>query len=439
MKFVFFVHYFPPLNSTGARRVESFAKYLSRSGHEIVIVSTRKSMRDGPLTEQVPPHVRLYEIDSRGRVEGSKGGAAGVVTQRVPSGKGIHWTRRLKQKLKPLFGQMLDPRIGFAWGLRSADLDRRVVDELSSADLFVSSFPPWPVHLAAWFAQRRFGKPWIADYRDQFSGNHGMSGGWLSDMIELAMDRMLLKRARTVSVISDPMKTYYDAMHPWVTCVENGYDGEIFDRVSNALTGAERKGERPSISVIRYLGTITRDRIPVHLIAALELVAAQTPQGVPFVRAEFFGDTRLLEDYVARRHPSLLKGWLAFLPTVPYVESIEMMLTADALFFIETSDVSNLSARGVLTTKLFEYLASGRQIIAEIDDATLAASYIRQASAAHVVSRDVATLASALSKLAAGRVEIEGNSFVESLSRERKAQQFEHLALKVVRGELRDG
>ena len=72
----------------------------------------------------------------------------------------------------------------------------------------------------------------------------------------------------------------------------------------------------------------------------------------PFVRVEFLGDTRLLEDYVALRHPNSSKGWLAFLPAVPYAKSIEVMLTADALFFIETSDLSNLSARGVLTTKL---------------------------------------------------------------------------------------
>lgn len=431
MKLVFFVHYFPPLNSTGARRVESFAKYLSRRGHEIVIVSTRKSMRDGPLTEQVPPYVRLYEIDSRGRVAKPDDVATGAAAY-PPSDKRIHWTRRLKQRLMPLFGQVPDPRIGYAYGLRSSELDARVVEELSSADVFISSFPPWPAHLAAWFAQRRFGKPWIADYRDQLSGNHVMNGGWLSDRIELAIDRILLRQASAVTVISDPMKTYYDAMHPSVTCVENGYDGEMFDKVHSALTGAESKGGESSVSVMRYLGTITRDRIPFNLIAALEQAAAGATQAAPFIRVEFFGDTRLLEDYVTRHHPGLLRGWLAFLPSVPYTKSIEMMLTADALFFIETSDLSSLSARGVLTTKLFEYLASGRQIIAEIDDATLAASYIRQASPAHVVSRDVNTLSAALSKLGSGRVEIEGNAFVQSLSRERKALQFGDLMLEVV-------
>jgi glycosyltransferase involved in cell wall biosynthesis len=432
MKFAFFVHYFPPLNSTGSRRVESFTKYLSRSGHDIVVVSTRKSTRDGPLTEAVPPYIRLYEIRSFGGVVKSSGETdrAGIVLG--SANKRIHWSRRLKQKLMHLFGQVLDPRIGFPFGIQLRNLDARVIAELASADIFVSSFPPWPAHLAALFAQRRFGKPWIADYRDQFSGNHIMKGGCLADRLELWIDRALLRKATAVTVISEPMKDYYGHMHASVECVENGYDREIFNKVRASLKSSKELG----IAVVRYLGTITRDRIPVNLLAALERLAAVAAQSEPTVRVEFIGDTRLLEDYVRVRHPVLLKGWSTFLPAIPYVKSIEAMLSADALFFVETSDLSNWSARGVLTTKLFEYLASGRQIIAEIDGATLAASYIRRASPIHIVSRDVDTLAAGLRKVCWARAIIEDNPFVESLSRERKAQQFEKFALKVVRREL---
>lgn len=428
MKVVFFVHYFPPLNSTGSRRVESFAKYLARDGHEVVIVSTSKSTRDGPLTEPVPKHVRLYEIDARGRVAQSRK-AAPQAAQPTATAKRIHWTRRVRQQLMRLFGQVLDHRIAFAFALRSSALDPKVVEELSTADVFVSSCPPWPAHLAALFAQRRFGKPWIADYRDQFSGNHIMNGSWLSDKIELWIDRALLKRATAVTVISDPMQTYYEAMHSLVECVENGYDSEVFEKIKAELQDAPPA--RPgSLPVVRYMGTITRDRIPYNLLAAIEKLAAETPAGAPTLKLEFYGDTRILEDHVVSRHPRL-RQWIEFLPAVPYVSSIKAMLTADALLFIETSDLSNLSARGVLTTKLFEYLASGRQIIAEIDDATLAASYIRRASNRHVVTRDVDTLAATLHRLGHGSTAESNDTFVSSLSRKEKAREFEKLALQL--------
>jgi glycosyltransferase involved in cell wall biosynthesis len=409
------------------------AKYLSRSGHEIVVVSTKKSNRDGPLTELVPSHVRLYELDAFGRLVSSDRELAGTRSKECAERR-IHWLRRLKQRLVPMFGQLLDNRIWFPFVLWSPALDQRVRSELSSADIFVSSFPPWPVHLAGMLAQRRFEKPWVADYRDQFSYNHVTSGGWPSNRIELWIDRILLKRAAAVTAISGPMQMYYQQMHQHVVCIENGYDKEIFDIARAKLL--DRPRQERATPVVRYLGTVMRDAIPVNFVAALARLDGQTRQGEKYLKVELYGDTRHLEDYVRLNYPNLLNGWLEFLPPVPYSDALEKMLTADALLFAATSDLSSLSARGVLTTKLFEYLASGRQIIAEVDDATLAASYIRQASPAHVVSRDVDTLSDALMKLGSATVEIEDNAFVESLSRERKAQQFERLALKVVRGEV---
>ncbi len=428
MKVVFFVHYFPPLNSTGSRRVESFAKYLARDGHEIVVVSTRKTQRDGPLTETVPPYVRLYELDAGGRcVQTQPSSASAAASQ--PAAKRIHWTRRLRQQIMRLFGQIIDHRLLFASALRSKKLDPRVSQELATADIFVSSCPPWPAHLAALVAARRFGKPWIADYRDQFSGNHVMNGTWLSDRIECAIDRALLKRATAVTVISSPMQTYYEHMHAAVHCVENGYDSELFESVGAALQpNASPAASAPII--VRYMGTITRDRIPHNLLAALERVNTRG-RSTRQVRLELFGDTRILEDFVNVRHPNI-KQWIDFLPAVPYRKSIEAMLTADALLFMETSSMSSLSARGVLTTKLFEYLASGRPIVAEIDDATLAAGYIKRASPSHVVSRDVETLAAALEQLGAAEpAAAHDHDFVASLSRREKARQFEQIALGV--------
>ena len=213
MKVVFFVHYFPPLNSTGSRRVESFAKYLARDGHEIVVVSTRKTQRDGPLTETVPPYVRLYELDAGGRcVQTQPSSASAAASQ--PAAKRIHWTRRLRQQIMRLFGQIIDHRLLFASALRSKKLDPRVSQELATADIFVSSCPPWPAHLAALVAARRFGKPWIADYRDQFSGNHVMNGTWLSDRIECAIARARRKRATALTVITTPLQPYYEHKHP---------------------------------------------------------------------------------------------------------------------------------------------------------------------------------------------------------------------------------
>jgi glycosyltransferase involved in cell wall biosynthesis len=433
VKYAFFVHYFPPLNSTGAKRVEAFAKYLSRAGHEIVVVSTRKTTVDGPLSEPVPAYLRLYELDLLGRhrpTSAPQGGAGSAGAARPEAATtSIHWSRRLKQRMARSLGQLPDPRIPFALALASPWLDRRLSEDLRTADVFVSSFPPWPAHLAAAIAKRRWRKPWVIDFRDQFSGNHIMSGGPMAERLETRVDRWLVSRANAVTTISEPMQRYYSQFHDTVVCVENGYDGELLEAARGRIRKLSATGTtRIPPLVIRYMGTITRDRIPMRLFEALARDPARMAQAVTF---EFYGDSRLLQAAVDRDY-RVLKPLLRFLPAVSYPEAIEKTLTADALLFVETSDRSNLSAQGVLTTKLFEYIAAGRPIIAEIAPESLAAQYILRASPHHVVSREPEVLLEGLSRIASAPPPAVDGEFVRSLSREAKTSQFESLCARVV-------
>ena len=101
------------------------------------------------------------------------------------------------------------------------------------------------------------------------------------------------------------------------------------------------------------------------------------------------------------------------------------MITADALFFKETSDFSSLSARGVLTTKIFEYLASKRPIIAEISCDTLVATYIQKAGLNLAIATEYEQLMEGLEKLKAGKLNMNINhDFIQSLSRKVKTQQL---------------
>ena len=433
MKYAFFVHYFPPLNSTGAKRVEAFAKYLSRAGHEIVVVSTRKTTVDGPLTEPVPAYVRLYELDLLGRhrpTSAPQGGAVPADAAKPGAATtSIHWSRRLKQWMARSLGQLPDPRIPFALALASPWLDRHLSEDLRTADVFVSSFPPWPAHLAAAIAKRRWHKPWVIDFRDQFSGNHIMSGGAAAERLEARVDRWLVSRADAVTAISEPMQRYYSQFHDSVACVENGYDGEFLDAARKRVGQPPPRAAAPGAPlVIRYMGTITRDRIPARLFGALSRDPARMAEAVAF---EFYGDSRLLQASVDRDYPEL-KPLLRFLPAVPYLEAIEKTLTADALLFVETSDRSNLSAQGVLTTKLFEYLAAERPIIAEIAPESLAAQYILRASPTHVVSLEPDVLLAGVKRLASVPPLAVNGEFIAGLSREAKTAQFESLCAQVV-------
>lgn len=431
MKIVFITHYFPPLNSSGARRINAFAKYFAAWGHEVTVVTTTKSEQDGLLTEVVPDYLRLLEIDNWGKLTASPcldraavNAKFGVET-RSGSGRVL---LKIKRYVMKWLGQVLDHRLVFALHFISPSLAPEVRAALSEADVIMSSCPPWPTHLAGWFIRRRFKKYWVADYRDQFSGNHILRGSVFSRPMETGLDRWLLKRADCVTVISEPMQEYYAQFHPHVFCIENGYDEGVFEEVRATFEAPQSRADEGEL-VVRYMGSITTDRIPKAFFQAIAQLNS-TPGKTVVI--EFYGESTLLREALSRVAPEAIP-YVRFHPQLSYGRAIHAMLSSDALFFVETSDNSSHSARGVLTTKLFEYLAARKPVIAEISPSSLAARYIEQSGLGVVITTDVTEMQRELSKFRSmGKPLLANDKFIDSLSRKVKARELEQLLMRNV-------
>ncbi|MDP3699449.1 MAG: glycosyltransferase [Hylemonella sp.] len=431
MKVVFLVHYFPPLNSSGARRINAFAKYLAATGHQITVITTRKTGRDGLLTEDVPSYLTLLELGGWGKLASTEANAnTRAANQRTVATRSLagQLLLKIKRSFMKVGGQLIDHRLLFSMQFAFPWLAGEVKQAIKEADIVMSSCPPWPTHLAGRLAKTRFGRRWVADYRDQFSGNHILRGSALSRPIEVGLERWLIKTADHVVAISGPMKEYYELFHPAVTCIENGYDEGVFE-MARARIGDQAAKAAADEFVIRYMGTITVDRIPVAFFQALAQINQQPGRRVV---AEFYGESTLLRNALPEVAPQA-EPFVRFCPQLPYMGAIQGMLTADALFFIETSDFSSHSARGVLTTKLFEYLAARKPVVAEITARSLAAQYIRQSGLGVVVSEDTAEILRGLERLRAGEFKPEiDDEFINSLSRQVKAQELEQLFHRLV-------
>ena len=295
--------------------------------------------------------------------------------------------------------------------------------------------PPWPAHLAALIARWRFGRRVVMDYRDNFSANHIMPGSAAAKWIEVKLDRWLTRALRR-------SRSHFRAdggvlpalQQPRVKVILNGYDGEIIEEVRGSLVRAENTPGSPI--TVRYLGRISKDRIPRALIVALS-------EAVRLVDDQWNACDSSFTATVSSCAPTLPKTTLTywalfeFHSSVPYRDALRLMLTADYLLFAETSDQTSLSARGVLTTKLFEYLACGRPILAEIDEDTEAGRLIRRAGSAHVVARSKEVFAAFLSDgLTKSPVCESDATFVRTLSRESQASRLPALSR---RGNLRGG
>jgi glycosyltransferase involved in cell wall biosynthesis len=218
------------------------------------------------------------------------------------------------------------------------------------------------------------------------------------------------------------MEEYYKQFHHAVTTIENGYDNEAFERAK--LIDLQDVPTRIAGKVIRYMGTVMRDRIPRNFLSSLSAMPSQVRQTL---LVEFYGESKMLHDVIQVEFPDLM-GCIEYKKKVPYLESLNLMLRADALLFMETSSSSSLSAKGVLTTKLFEYLAAGRPIVADIAPETLAGQVIVNSGLGLVCSNDPCVIANALQKLLTGNYAVTPNAhYISTFSREAQAKRFEQV------------
>ncbi len=423
MNIIFIVHYFPPLNSTGARRVLAFAKYLHRFGHKVSVISATKTAKDGLLSEVPPDYCNLLEM-SWFRLKPTKV-AENLTTVGNQSGNrsklGIVLVK-LKRWLMKYFGQLADHRLLFAAYFLSPTLPPQVKEALSAADVIISSCPPWTVHVAGLICARRFAKPWIADYRDQFSGNHVFPGNRFTDKVELLIEKYMLKRAKAVIVISSPMQEYYLRFNKKTFCVENGYDEELFFHKPKITANVSTK-------YIRFLGTVSPRSVPDIFFMALSKLDKTIREQII---VEFYGESGLVQKLLSSQFSDLIAN-VRFYPIVSYQVSIDLMLTADALLFKETSSQCSHSAKGVLTTKLFEYLGAQKPIFAEIDSHTLAGTILTNSGLCCVCTVDEQEIYSSIVQWVSGKKVVTPRvEYISQYSRERQTKKLEDIAINVI-------
>lgn len=405
--------------------MEAMAKYFAREGRRVTVVTQTKSARDGLLAEVAPDGATLLELDWLGRLRSSPPPlAAGGSPRLSPAGPGAF--RRLKDLVLQTTGQLLDPRIRFPLSMGYPWLPGEVRRLLETVDVIVGTSPPWPPMLAALNAGDRFKVPVVLDYRDQLSCCHEMPGSRLAKRLEITLDKYLARRAAAVVAISEPLRLYYSRFNPRSLVVLNGYDEE---RLSAAMHRAPWKARVAGEPLrIRYLGLITEGRVPRNLLEAMRILhdEGRLPNGS--IELQFYGECALLERIVDAEFPQM-KGLFRFFQAVPYDRALELIVSADHLLFCEQMipplPGQEESAAGILPTKLYEYLASGRPILGNVPPNGLAGQFIRKAHSRHLVSNDTKAFEAWLrSDRFWTPSPVPVGSFARSLSREVQAKLY---------------
>jgi glycosyltransferase involved in cell wall biosynthesis len=377
VKILLVAMYFPPAGGGGVQRPLKFATHLPELGIETHVLAPDDPKwihRDEDLQ---PPTLAWVH---RARFLGPRG--------RKPAEE-LHGTRGLErfQRQARLAGRrLLVPDENVSWNLTAIPAAVSIVKR-EGIDVVLTTSPPTSVHLIGAAVKRATGIPWVADLRDSLVAHPHRDADRLlvraKEQSLHALARLVARNADAIVCVSDAIADEMRQRNPKgrVEAIANGSDFDDFAGLEHRPSGRFR---------ITHAGSFFGKRDPRPFLTALR------ESGLDDVVARFVGDFRSSDREWSETLD--LGDRLELIPYAPRRRSLELQRDSEALLLLIPE--AGGRGKGVLSGKVFEYLAAQRPILAAVPPDGAAAALLRDTGAGPVVaSDDVAGMTAALREL----------------------------------------
>ena len=362
MKVLIVSMYFPPAGGGGVQRPLKFATHLPELGIETHVLAPDDPKWIHRDDELQPPTLAWVH---RARYLGPKG--------RKPAEE-LHGTvglERATRQLQLAGRRLLVPDENVSWNLTAIPAAIRIVRN-EGIDVVLTTSPPGSVHLVGAAVQKATGAKWIADLRDSLVAHPHRGTERLlqraKEQGQHAVAKVVTSRADAIVCVSEAIADEMRVRSPKgeVSVIANGSDFDDFAGLEHHASERFR---------ITHAGSFFGKRDPRPFLTALE------QSGLDDVVVRFLGDFRSTD-----REWAMARGLgdrLELIPYAPRRRSLELQRDSEALLLL-IPDAGG-RGRGVLSGKVFEYLAADRPILAAVPPDGAAAELI-EATGAGVVT-----------------------------------------------------
>ena len=333
-KVLIITYYFPPSGGPGVQRVLKFVKYLPEFGWEPIVLTVKEGdypARDESLLKEIPPSLKVFRtpiLEPYGlyrSITGKKPGSAVDVNNIPKKGDRKNFAERIAEFVRATFF-IPDARIG--WLLTGVKEAKKII-ESEHIDAIYSSSPPYTCAVIARNVHRATGKPWIAGFRDPWTGFLSTPDRWfLPKKIDEHLERSCFEEATRVEVawrgiLLDLHKKYPGVPLDKASHLPNGFDSADFPSASF---------HRNDKFTVTYTGSMYGVRNPRTFLKAVSNLIAAGKIDPKKIRLKFIGrfGGEVMEMF---REPSVADCIEVF-PYLPHSESIAHLMGSDALLLI---------------------------------------------------------------------------------------------------------
>lgn len=384
-KLLLITYYWPPSGGAGVQRSLKFAKYLPEFGVQPVVLTVDENkgfypFLDTSLLKDVAPDLRVVKTQSIEllrrfstlfpKTEVPQSGFAGY-NKITFKGKLMHFVR----------GNLLIPDARVSWVKPAYREAIRLLEE-EQIDTYQISSPPHSSQLLGLKLKKRFPhKKWIADLRDPWTDVYfykELLHTPLAKAIDARYERRVLQQADEIVVVSSGIKELLEAKVPGIASkihvIPNGYDADDFNVVS-----------RPPQNelLFTYAGTLADTYHPEVVFKVLKQVAEKMGSDNFPLRLLFVGKTTDTIKQLAHTYGA--EAWVRYVEYVPHSEIVSYLKNTTGLLLVIPRTTAE---KGILTGKLFEYLAAKKPIWAIGPPGGDVDEILRSTGAGQIFSRD---------------------------------------------------
>lgn len=358
-KVLVITYYWPPSGGAGVQRSVKFVKYLRQFQIQPVVLTVNPKDASYPVIDQsllaeIPANQEIIQTPSFEalRIVEKLLGKKHIPTSGFSNkskGGVLSWALRFMR------GNLFLPDARKGWVSYAVKEAKRIIRH-EEIDTVIISSPPHSSQLIGLKLKKAFPHlKWIADMRDPWTDIYYYPELLVTPLMKRYDKRLelrVLQRADQVVVVSDSIKRLFASKlssnaESKIHVIPNGYDEADFPN--------ERSVKSSGVKRITYVGTMADSYNPSMFFHALNAVRTARPD-LKF-ELNFVGSVSALiqEELMHLNLPTV------FTSHVPHATAIEHMLQASVLF-LAIPDVPD--AEGILTGKIFEYLASRKPIVA---------------------------------------------------------------------------
>lgn len=352
-------YYWPPSGGSGVQRWLKMSKYLPAFGWQPVIYTAENAeypVEDPSLEKDVCPEAEVirrpiiepYNLYKKFLgIKKEQKVKAGFINE---TGNQKGWKENISIWIR---GNLFIPDAR-CWWIRPSVHYLKNYLKSHPVDAIISTGPPHSMHLIAMKLKEELGIPWIADFRDPWTEidfyDELHLTRWADRKQHKLEHEVLTKADKVVTVSWNWAKGLGRLGNRNVRVIQNGYDW-----TSNP------QEERPPLSqkfTITHLGVIGPARNAPTFWEALYELKSSDEGFKKSLKIKLVGhiDQSVMDSL---KSCNLLEN-TEIIPHVPHIKVQHLQQTSQVLLLL----VNNTpNSKGILTGKLYEYLASGRPIL----------------------------------------------------------------------------